>query len=129
MVSVGYHGRGPRWTPAGELDGAPRVVLPTQARAGEQGSRGSWRDWRHVCMRPGEGGGAPASGGGGARADGLGSNGDRPGRERNVRWVSHGRDFRFPLFPRPALIMFLQEGCVALDQMDGSDFVNKQTSW
>jgi hypothetical protein len=31
-------------------------------------------------------------------ADGLGSNGDRPGRERNMRWVRHGRDFRFPLF-------------------------------
>jgi hypothetical protein len=34
----------------------------------------------------------------------------RPGRERNMRWVSNGRDFRFPLFPRPALIMFLQKG-------------------
>jgi hypothetical protein len=42
VVSVGYHGRGPRWTPAGEVDGAPRVVLPMHARAGEQGSRGSW---------------------------------------------------------------------------------------
>jgi hypothetical protein len=42
VVSLGYHGRGPRWTPAGEVDGAPRVVLPMHARAGEQGSRGSW---------------------------------------------------------------------------------------
>jgi hypothetical protein len=33
VVSLGHHARGA---------GAPRVVLPMHARAGEQGSRGSW---------------------------------------------------------------------------------------
>jgi hypothetical protein len=42
VVSLGHHARRAGRTPAGDVDGAPRVVLPTHARAGEQGNRGSW---------------------------------------------------------------------------------------
>jgi hypothetical protein len=74
VVSLGHHAREHRRTPAGDLDGAPRVMIQTHAGGGV---------WR-LGSAAGEGTG--------------GSSGDRGGCQERGRWVRSGRNFRFHLF-------------------------------